>query len=185
MKDKIIKDFEWQYSDEKLLFKKHENLISFILKKFHLFIVYIILSTIAFFAIKYFLKSYIIATIISIITLLTLFIYLKRQYSNTWVIITTRRVLKLVRNWIFTQHRKELKLSDIKATTARRNFIDSIFWYWNIVIQWTEEHSNIYFKWVNGHADVINYIWRVLDYIKINGHTDNIARYKAKKERQK
>jgi hypothetical protein len=63
----------------------------------------------------------------SIFTIFILFIYLKRQYSNTWIIITTRRVLKLVRNGIFTQHKKELKLADIKATTSRRNVLDSIF----------------------------------------------------------
>lgn len=185
MKDKINKEFEWQYSDEKLLLKKHENLISFIIKKSHLFIVYIILSTILFFIIKYFLNSYIISIIFSIFTILILFIYLKRQYSNTWVIITTRRVLKLVRNWLFTQHRKELKLNDIKAITTRRNFIDSVFWYGNIIIQWTEEHSNIYFKWIKWHTDIANYISRVLDYIKINWHTDDISKYKNKKERIK
>jgi len=180
-----MKDFEWQYSDEKLLLKKHESLISFLLRKSHLFIVYIILSSILFVAIKYFLDSYLMATIISIVTLLILFIFLKRQYSNTWIIITTRRVLKLVRNGIFTQHRKELKLSDIKATSSRRNVIDSIFWYGTIMVQWTEEHSNIYFKWIKWHTDIANYIWRVLDYIKLNGHTDNIARYKVKKDRRK
>ena len=46
MKDK--KQFEWQYSDEKLLLKQHENLISFLLRKSHLFIVYIVLSIIIF-----------------------------------------------------------------------------------------------------------------------------------------
>ena len=185
MKDNKIKDFEWQYSDEKLLLKQHENLISFLLRKSHLFIVYIILSSILFISLKYFLDSYIISSIISILILVILFIYLKRQYSNTWIIITTRRVLKLVRSGIFTQHRKELKLNDIKATTTRRNFYDSIFWYWNIMIQWTEEHSNIYFKGIKWHSDIANYLWRVLDYIKLNWHTDNIARYKTKKARRK
>lgn len=180
-----MKDFEWQYSDEKLLLKQHENLIHFIFRKSHLFIVYLILSIILFIVIEYFLYSYIISTIVSIITILILFVYLKRQYSNTWLIITTRRVLKLVRNGIFTQHRKELKLTDVKASTARRNFFDSIFWYWNIMIQWTDEHSNIYFRWVKWYADITNYLWRVLDYIKLNWHTDNIARYVVKKERRK
>jgi hypothetical protein len=180
-----MKEFEWQYSDEKLLLKQHESLISFLLKKIHLFVVYIILSFLLFIAISYFLDSYIISTIISLFTLLILFIYLKRQYSNTWIIITTRRVIKLVRSWILTQHRKELKLTDIKATTARRNFLDSIFWYWNIMVQWTEEHSNIYFKWIKWYSDITNYIWRILDYIKLNGHTDNLSKYKSKKERYK
>jgi len=183
MKDNM-KDFEWQYYDEKLLLKQHENLISFLLRKSHLFIVYIILSIILFVGVKYFVNSYIISTIVSILTFFILFIYLKRQYSNTWIIITTRRALKLVRSGLFTQHRKELKLTDIKATATRRNFIDSIFWYWNIIIQWTEEHSNIYFKWIKWHTDIANYLWRVLDYIKLNGHTDNIARYKTKKDRK-
>jgi hypothetical protein len=180
-----MKDFEWQYSDEKLLLKQHENLIHLLLRKFHLFIVYIILSAILFIIIEYKFNSYIISFFISIWIFLILFIYLKRQYSNTWIIITTRRVIKLVRSGIFTQHRKELKLTDIKATTSRRNFFDSIFWYWNIMIQWTEEHSNIYFKWIKGNADIANYLWRVLDYIKLNWHTDNIAKYKTKKSRRK
>jgi hypothetical protein len=53
------------------------------------------------------------------------------------------------------------------------------------MIQWTEEHSNIYFRWIKWHSDIANYLWRVLDYIKLNWHTDDIARYKTKKARRK
>lgn len=180
-----MKDFEGQYSDEKLLYKRHENIVSFIINKFYLFVVYIILSWMIYFWVEYYTDSEKLAIVSSIAVFISLLMYLRNQYLNTWVIITSRRVLKLVRNWFFIQHRRELKLGDIKATLSRRTFIESILWYWNIEFQWTDDHANIYFRWVRWHANVVNYVWRVIDYIKINWHTDNISTYKDKKERYK
>lgn len=181
-----MKKFEWQYSDEKLLLKKHENIISFISNKFYILVVNIILWLIIWWVSFYFLKSFLILFIIVLLFTIFWIFYLRLIYKDTWIIITSRRVLKLVRTWFFSNHKKELKLADIKATLASRKWILwVIFGYWNITIQWTEEHSNIYFKWMNDYSDITNYIWRIQDYIKLNWHTDNLSSFKTKKERKK
>jgi len=162
-----MKDFNWQYSDEKLLLKKHESLLSFLISKWYLFIFLSIFCTVLFLIIKYILQSSILAIILPVIIVICFIWYLRLLFTNTWIIITTRRVIKFVRNWLFNEHKKELKLIDIKATTINRNFIDTLFGYWNITIQWTEKNSDIYFKWIVSYSDISNYIWRVLDFIKI------------------
>lgn len=186
MKDNLknMKDFEWQYSDEKLLLKKHENIISFLIDKTHLFAIYIVLWIILPLLIYLFFKSIIFIVLSIFFILWFLIIYLSILYKNTWLIITTRRVLELTQNWLFQKHKRELKLSDIKATSTKKWFIGTLFWFWRVTIKWTEESANIYFKWINESQEIVNYLWRVIDYIKLNGHTDNISRYKFKKDRK-
>ncbi len=184
MKEVSKKSFEWQYSDEKLLLKKHENIISFMLDKVHLFFVYLVLSSLIW-VWSYFLHYIIIVSItIWLIIFSLLLFYLYILYKNTWLIITTRRVLELTQNWLFQKHKKELKLNDIKATDTKKWIIWTLFWFWNLTIKWTEESANIYFKWINESKEIVNYLWRVIDYIKLNWHTDNISRYRSKKERK-
>ena len=108
------------------------------------------------------------------------------MYNNTLFIITTRRIIKKVKNWLFKSHEKELLLTDIKQiTTSKNNFIETLFKCWNIKFIWTEEKWNMYFKWITDNKDIWNYITRILDYIRLNWHTDNISRYKPKKQRKK
>ena len=74
---------------------------------------------------------------------------------------------------------------DIKSSlTNRKWFIQLILWVWNVKIEWTETNSAIYFTGIKEYSQISNYIWRVIDYIKLNWHTDNIARYQDKKYRK-
>jgi hypothetical protein len=108
------------------------------------------------------------------------------MYDNTLIIVTTRRVIKKVRNWLFRSHEKELLLWDIRQiTTTKNNFIESIFHCWNIMFQWAEAKWNLYFKGITDNKDIWNYVTRILDYMKLNWHTDNISKYKTKKQRKK
>ena len=183
MKDNYKKEFKWQYSDEKLLIKRHENLLSFILRKSHVIIVYIVLSTISFFVLNYMYSSYFISFIFSLLILLLIVVYLSIQFKNSWMIITSRRVLKVIKSSLFIEHRRELKLEDIKATLVRKNITNALFWYWKIEIQWTDEHSNIYFEWIKWHVNIVNYLSRIIDYIKINGHWAELKKYVDNKYR--
>lgn len=178
-----MKDFEWQYSDEKLLLKANENIISFLLSKYYLFILSFVVSFILILAWQY-NELYFSSIIIVFLLFWLLFYYLRYMFINTYFIITSRRVLKLVKNGLLTWHKKEIKLLDIQWTTSRKNFFESILGYWNILVQAVDKDANIYFKWLSNHSDINNYIWRVIDYIKLNWHTDNISRYRTKKERK-
>ncbi len=74
---------------------------------------------------------------------------------------------------------------DIKSSMSNKKwFLQTILRIWNIKIEWTEKEWNIYFSWIKEYEDISNYIGRVIDYIKLNGHTDNIARYKTKIQRK-
>jgi len=188
VQDKIsrppLPPFKWQYSDEKVLFYLKENIVNFIFKKLYILISLLLFSAVFSAGILYFMwtVSFIVSVIIFIILI---FIYYYIIYKNTNFIFTTRRIIKDVRNWLFSKHRKELKIMDIKSSlTNRKGLIQLILRVWNVKIEWTETNSAIYFTWIKEYSNVSNYIWRVIDYIKINWHTDNIARYQDKKYRK-
>lgn len=175
-----MKDFEWQFSGEKLLLKDNENLFSFLLWKIGVISFVIILPILIFFV-----SNYIISIISTIILFSLSFFYLRFFYNNTIFLITSRRIIKIVRTWLFSLHRKELNLLDLKQVTITTSgFIDSIFWYWNILLQWSEAESSIYMRWINDNKEVWNYVSSIISYIKLNWHTDNISRFRTKKERQ-
>jgi len=176
--------FKWQYSDEKVLFYMKENIINFIFQKFYILISLILFSSIISGAVFY-IYWYIFFSIIIILLLFFIIYYYYIIYRDTNLIFTTRRIIKDVRTWLFSKHRKELKILDIKSSTSNKNgIIQTILMIWNIKIEWTENKSSIHFRWIKEYSQVSNYIWRVIDYIKLNWHTDNIARYQDKKYRK-
>ena len=180
-----MKEFAGQYSDEKILFKVKENTISFVFNKIWIIFSFIILMVIVSAILIYF-KYTILVFIIIILTIALISAYYWFLYKDSYLIFSTRRIIKQIRNWLFFRHRKELKILDIKSSMSNKKwFLQTILRIWNIKIEWTEKEWNIYFSWINNYADISNYIGRVIDYIKINWHTDNIARYKTKKERKK
>ncbi len=178
------KEFSWQYSDEKILFKVKENLISFIFSKIWVifsFFLFIFIFSFIFFYLNYNL----VAIILLILWFLWIVFYYWFLYKDSFLYFTTRRIIKQIRNWLFFRHRKELKIMDIKSSMSNKKwFLQTILRIWNIKIEWTEKEWNIYFSWIKEYEDISNYIGRVIDYIKLNGHTDNIARYKTKIQRK-
>lgn len=179
------KDFEWQYSDEKLLFKSHEHILSFFLDKTHVFAVYIVFSLLVGGVVGFVFHSSLAGVLVTGIIFAIYVLYMYTLYKNTWLIVSSRRILELTQNGFFKKHRRELKLMDIKATESERSVFETMLWVSRLTIKGTEEDANIYFKWIPGGSDVANYIGRVIDYLKLNKHTDEISRYVSKKERKK
>ena len=178
------KEFSGQYSDEKILFKVKENLVSFIFSRFWIIFSFLILTILISVWLFYF-EYNIIAVILILVSLLLIIFYYWFLYKDSFLYFTTRRVIKQIRNWIFFRHRKELKIMDIKSSMSnKKGFLQTILRIWNIKIEWTEKEWNIYFSWIKEYEDISNYVWRVIDYIKLNGHTDNIARYKPRNIRK-
>lgn len=178
-----MKEFKWQYSDEKVLFKIREHIISFIFSKFWMIFASILLASIISFLLFYFEKN-LFAIIFIILYLLFIIIYYFILYKDSFLYFTSRRVIKQIRNWLFFKHRKELKIIDIKSSMSnKKGFFQTILRIWNLKIEWTEKEANIYFSWLKEYQELSNYIWRVIDYIKLNWHTDNISAYKNKKTR--
>jgi len=180
-----MKEFKWQYSDEKILFKVKENLISFIFSRFWFVLSFLVLISIAWVLVyNFFSEIFWLAFVI--ISLVLVIIYYWFLYKDSFLYFTSRRVIKQIRNGIFFRHRKELKIMDIKSSMFNKKwFLQTVLRIWNLKVEWTEKEANIYFSWVKEYSELSNYIWRVVDYIKLNWHTDNIARYKDKKTRKK
>jgi hypothetical protein len=179
-----MKEFSWQYSDEKILFKIKENLISFIFSKFWVIFSFIVLVSIIWIILYYF-EYKIISAILIVVWIIFIIIYYWFLYKDSFLYFTTRRVIKQIRNWLFFRHRKELKIMDVKSSMSNKKwFLQTVLRIWNIKIEWTEKEWNIYFSGIKEYSEVSNYIWRVIDYVKLNWHTDNIARYQNKKMRK-
>ena len=178
------KEFPWQYSDEKILFKIKENLVSFIFRKIWVIFSFIILIVLISSGLFYFEYSF-YAILLIVVSLFLIVIYYWFLYKDSFLYFTTRRVIKQIRNWIFFRHKKELKILDIKSSMSNKKwFLQTILRVWNLKIEWTDDNWIIYFSWIKEYEELSNYIGRVIDYIKLNWHTDNIARYKTKKQRK-
>ncbi len=178
------KEFEWQYSWEKILFKKKENIISFIFSKFWIIFSFIVFTIILFWVL-YYLNYVFLAFFVIIFTIIFIIWYYYFLYKDSFLVFTSRRVIKQIRNWLFFKHRKELKILDIKSSMSNKKwFLQTILRIGNIKIEWTDDNWIIYFSGISDYEDLSNYIWRVIDYIKLNWHTDNISRYRTKKERK-
>lgn len=177
-------NFKWKYSDEKTLFKIKENLLFFIFSK--LFIIIPLMLFIGIIAwIFYYFINIIASILIPIIGLILIFIYYYLIFIDCFLIFTTRRIIKEIRTGIFAKHRKELKIVDIKSSLTNKNgIIQTVLRIWNIKIEWTENDWAIYFTGIKEYLQISNYIWRVIDYVKLNWHTDNIAMYQNKKIRK-
>ena len=179
-----MKEFKGQYSDEKILFKVKQNLVSFIFSKFWVIFSFIVLIIIVSTILFYFEYNS-LALFLIVFSVILIIFYYWFLYKDSFLIFTTRRIIKQIRNWIFFRHRKELKIMDIKSSMSNKKwFLQTILRIWNLKIEWTEKESNIYFSWVKEYFELSNYIGRVIDYVKLNWHTDNIARYKTKKQRK-
>ena len=179
-----MKEFKWQYSDEKILFKAKENLVSFILRKFWVIFSFMILILIIS-LILLFLDYVFLAYILVFVSIFLIVFYYWFLYKDSFLYFTTRRIIKQIRNGIFFRHRKELKIMDIKSSMSnKKGLMQTALRVWNIKIEWTEKEGSIYFSGIKEYAEVSNYIWRVIDYVKLNGHSDNIARYQDKKMRK-
>gem|GEM_PF-5824344 len=107
---------------------RKENILHFLFMKKYNFIIFFLVFFVVNFVL-YFLKIQNIWIIIfSFLAIILFYFYNKLLYDNTSIIVTTRRIIKKVRNGLFVSHEKELLLSDIRQITTRKNsFIDTIF----------------------------------------------------------
>jgi 4-amino-4-deoxy-L-arabinose transferase-like glycosyltransferase len=96
-----------------------ENIINFIFTKLYILISFLIFSFILSLIIYYFINN-IIAIIIFVILLSLIFLYYYYIFKDSFLIFTTRRVIKQIRTGIFSKHRKELKIMDIKSSLSNK-----------------------------------------------------------------
>ncbi len=174
--------FTWQYHDEKILFKKYEHTASLIIRNLPRLLAIIALCSIITSSIFFFSKSTTytgISLFISFIIIVIFLYFIRLFHKETFFVLTNKRAIKSVRNGFFSSHIKELKIENIKQTTANNFWLFAkIFWYGNINVQGPEENTSLYFKSIPKNKKIVMYISRMIDYIQKNGSDTELWEYK-------
>jgi len=178
-----MQSFEWQYQDERILFKKHESVAATIFRiipvLFFFLIFWGVSSLITFYISKNILYTWVSIWIIVFIILVYLFFIIK-FHRETFFAFTDKRAVKSVRNWIFSHHLKELKIDNIKQTTSTSMWIlGKVFGYWNINVQWPDKETSLYFRSIPENKAIILYISRMIDFIKKDWENAELREFKS------
>jgi len=183
-----MKKLEWQHNNEKVLYFARENIFSYIIKNYNfIFLILWILIFIFFFVYFIEIKKTIFILILMFYVFFS-FILFYFFWHKTYFIITNKRVMKYIRNWLFAEHTKELKIAQIgELTVSKKWIISKIFGFWNIKITWQDKECVIWVRWINYSHEVIQYISRLKDYILENPWYDynKLNPFKLRKERKK
>lgn len=178
------KVFEGQYRDEKILLRTHPHIFVVFSQKIHLFFVYIVLMFLLM-IIWYFLfpKQIISFSVISFILIVVYFWYLIWIRKHTRYTFTSRRCICFTRKGLFKNGYREIHLTELRQAIPKRQFIGAIFGY-GILLLIDKEDQKILYPGIKEHKQVARYLGRIIDYIKIHGHTDNLSAYVPKKIRK-
>jgi len=159
-------DFPWKAKNEKVLFYAKENTSYFLIKNLlNLFVVFWISFFVS--VIIYFLTNSYLSFIFVVFFIVWYILYKNYLHHRTYLIITNKRVLKFVRNGLFSEHMKEIKIEQVNEVSAtKRWFIEKIFSIWNIKISWKDKENVIWFKWVKYPKQVVMYFSRLQDFLQ-------------------
>jgi len=111
---------------------------------------------------------------------------------NFWIdtrfILTNKRIIKFVKNWLFSEHMKELKIDRLNELIFTKKWlIQKFFNYWNIKIIWNDRENVIWFVGVSYPDEIVSYISRLRDFLRENPNFDytQINEFKLRKNRKK
>lgn len=176
------KTFEWQYRDEKILLRTKPHFFHIFIEKLPIFSVYFWLF-ILFLIIWIFYQIFFI--IIWIIFLAIFFLYFSNIYKNTYYTFTSRRCIFFIKKTIIKRKYNEIHMVDLRTAVPKNAwFFGMIFWFWNLILT-DKDDKKIIYTWIKEHKYIARYLSRIIDYIKINWHTDDLSIYKTRKEREK
>lgn len=183
----MLKKFPWQAKNERILFESREHILSYLWNKLSkIFIVVWLLFFIWILMYVFSIHSIIIFTTIGVFFVLILFLLYFFWY-NTYFILTNKRILKFIRNWLFTEYIKDLKLDQLNELSSTKKWIiQKIFNIWNIKIVWKGEGNVIWYKWIYCPNEVVAYTSRLRDFIRENPNYDFklLKEFKTRKERK-
>lgn len=164
-----FKKFPWQAKNEIVLLFTREHIIHFIRRNipniFIIILISIVFSIITYFLINNILVNFFIGIIILLIWISIILFF----WYNTYLIITNKRIIKFVKNWLFSEHIKELKLDQLnELSTSKKGLLSKILNFWNIKIVWKDKENAIWFQWVKYPDEIILYISRLRDFLREN-----------------
>lgn len=189
-----MKKFEWQHSDETLLYYTRENLMSFLighLKDF-CFVMALILVFLLIW-VSTFWKEQIFVYVWAFIIFLPFFWYYSKKYKDWEFYVTNKRVIKYMRSGIFSKHEKIYDINDIKQVRWDTIGLWSIIFKYGTINMDAFLSANLwektdtpgtYFRGIKNYKDVVMYFSRVIDFIQKNPETKEITPYIPKKLRK-
>lgn len=182
-----MKKIAGQHKNEKILYFTRENLISYIVRNYN-FIFLIFWWAIFLMIFLYFLQfNVIIIVLIISLYLLIVFLIIFYIWYKSYFIITNKRLIKYVRNWLFSEHIKELKIDQLNELISNKKWIlEKVFNFGNIKITWKSKENVIWVIWINLPDEVVQYVSRLRDYILDNPWYDfnELKEFKSRKERK-
>ncbi|PID84525.1 hypothetical protein CSB09_00460 [Candidatus Gracilibacteria bacterium] len=181
MNEKI---FEGQYRDEKILLRTHPHIGVLFWQKIHLFFVYSVIIALNLLVVSFWWWQYIWICIAVNCILLGVYIwYLFFIKNRTRYTFTSRRCICFVRKGLLKTSYREIHLTELRQAIPKRQILGSVLGY-GILILIDKEDQKIFYPGIKEHKHVARYLARIIDYIKIHGHTDNFSAYVPKKIRK-
>ena len=183
----MTKIFKGQYSDEEVLFMGREHWLSFLLHTLLTYLPLLLLSAIVAWVAGLILDSDILAVSLFVALALVPFAYFVPLYRQTHLIITTRRVIKSVRHGFFLAHLREIRFDHISQMRSdRAGWAGYLFGYGHIDISSSNiSGGSVYFRGIRRPESIIRYLSRVVDYIRLHGHTNAITPYMTDEQRKR
>jgi len=184
-----MKKFPGQAKNEKILFYSKENFLHYFIRKFTVFLITIWVALFISFIYYFITQDFNISLMLFIIVLVITWGYMLYLYNNTYVILTNKRILKFVRNWLFSEHMKELKLDQLNEVSSTKMWIiEKLFQIGNIKIVGKDKENVIWFQWIKYPKEVVLYISRLRDYLFVENpdyNLDEIKEFIPRKKRKK
>lgn len=153
--------------NDTVIIKKQEHIVSVIFRFIKGILIFLIFSSIIAFVTFLLTDTLIWSTIIVLVAFVISFLYVRIFYKDTFILVTDTKILKSVRNGIFSSHIIELPLSRVRQIRANNNWVfPKIFWYGDIEIQGYEENSNMYFKAMSQNKQAMSSISTAVEKMK-------------------
>lgn len=177
------KIFEWQYSGEKILLRVHPNLFYFFLEKIYLFFIYFFLILICI-IISLTIKTISIYAYIFVVVLFVIYVFtFYKLFINCRYTVTSRRCIFYIQKNFFKKYYNEIHIVDLRTAVPKRNWLGFLFGYGDLILT-DKDDKKIIYSWISEHKFIARYLSRIIDYIKIHGHTDDLSTYTNRKIRK-
>ncbi len=161
-----VKELIW---DDTIFLKKQEHVISVFFRFLKNISIFFIFSLMLSYILYTLIQNAFLSIFIIVWSIIMSIFYIRIFYKDTYIILTNTKILKSVRNWLFSSHIIELPLSRIRQIRANNNGIFAkIFWYGDIEIQGFEESSNMYFKAMSQNKQAMREISNAIEWMKQN-----------------
>lgn len=166
------KVFPGQAKNEKVLIFKKENGLSYLSANSRFIVTILIVSTITF-AISYLYLNIYLAILLAVLVALLGIVLLFYFRNNSFFILTNKRLIKFIKNSLFAEHSKELKIDQINELTFTKIWLfPKLLNYWNIKIIWKDKEAAIWVRWINYPDEIVQYISRLRDFLIENPDFD-------------